>query len=112
MLDDRISESLATTVLQIAQYTKAFVTTPFAVLNNINTDKKLEAISSARNILTHRVDPPRQFILDAGAGEYTAKIARLDLTLDKDTTRSRQTEIARLLSSGLAGLRVFVNTKL
>lgn len=98
----------------LSAYTKSFATDPVVpMLKRIDTDRALVEIRAVRNVLTHRAAPPRQFALKVGPQAIpTARISRVNLTLDKNTTASRRKEIAQLLSLGLSGVRSFVDARL
>lgn len=95
-------------------YNESFATDPITlVLHTVKADAALKAIRRVRDILTHRSSPARQFSLLIGSPtKSTARIHKLNLTLDQNTTSLHRKEIARLLSDGLSGMRTFVEAKI
>jgi hypothetical protein len=100
----------------IAAYTKSFGADPIVpVLVGIDRNPVIERLRYNRNILTHRATYPRQHNLAVGSStttSATARIDRLQLTLDKNTTGPWRDEFKDLLAGGMAGIRAFVDAKL
>jgi hypothetical protein len=92
------------------KYSNAFSADPIlAALQLIgkNGDRDWANISKVRNILTHRVAPPRSFQV----GDPTQPDAIMigpNIALDEQTTSSRRGQIARLLSRLLVASDSFV----
>jgi hypothetical protein len=100
----------------IAAYKKSFATYPIVpVLVGIDSDPAIDRLRYVRNILTHRATPPRQFNLAVSSTTpttATARIDRLNLALDKNTTGPWRDEFKDLLAGGMAGIRAFVDARL
>jgi hypothetical protein len=95
-------------------FSQAFPLDPIRVLfEDFDRDQARKDLSKIRNILTHRAAPPRKYGFALGQPKPAwAHITRLDVPLDKNTTKSLRAEVSRLLTVCLSGAAPFVASKL
>jgi hypothetical protein len=84
------------------------------VLETVTNDPAYRHLHDVRNVLTHRSAPGRRFFL-GGGGDGDVPIPdewkNLEIRLDRDMTRTRELELARLLTLLLEGSSVFVRAR-
>jgi hypothetical protein len=106
---DERNVTLKTTVIA---YKSAFPSENITTnIGNLQSSQVNKDLSSIRNVLAHRAVPARQFYISAGSAtaEPSAEIQRLGLKLDPNTTASRRSDLAKLLSSLMSKAEAFAN---
>jgi hypothetical protein len=85
-----------------------------SVLETVTNDVAYRQLHDVRNVLTHRSAPGRRFFLGGGNDDLPIpdEWKGLGIRLDKDMTRAREMELARLLTLLLEGSHVFVQARL
>jgi hypothetical protein len=76
-----------------------------------SADEARVDLDTMRNMLTHRATPPRAFQIGAD-DQPPAKLTRLGITLNDQTTRLRCREAHRLLLTCLNASAAFVKSKI
>jgi hypothetical protein len=96
------------------KYAEAFPSDPvLASFKDYLDDPARRDLSLLRNVLTHRAVPPRAYGVSVGQSDLSwARITRVEIPLDKNTTKSRREAASRLLTICLNGADAFVTSKL
>jgi hypothetical protein len=97
-------------------FTRAFGGDPIVgAMDAVTGDSAYRELREIRNVLTHRAAPGRRFFLQAGVPDAVPvpdEWKVLGIRMDKDMTRTRQKDLARLLSMLLEGGRAFVEARM
>jgi hypothetical protein len=94
-------------------YRKAFPGDPILnVLQTIVNDPAFRELKNIRHILTHRAVGGRALSATTGPPGPPDEIPRLNIYLDAGTTRTRRSQVARLLCLGFEAAQKFVEAQL